>query len=103
MNPDCSELEYFQKMFTRRLYIIFISQCTSRRLQILKDKKKTTENEIRNSTSSEIMLTLGCLLVMSYNKLCNVYDYWSPNPSKVRTIKKLKKPLVYKFNIKLYL
>lgn len=80
LETGCSELECFQKIFPRSLYI-FISQCTNERLQMLRDKNKKTENEIRNTDSSEIMLTLGCLLVMSYNKLPNVHDYWSQNPS----------------------
>ncbi|CAI6372902.1 unnamed protein product [Macrosiphum euphorbiae] len=80
LESGCLELTCFQKIFPRSLYI-FISQCTNERLQILRDKKKKTKDEIRDSDSSEIMLTLGCLLVMSYNKLLNVYDCWSKNPS----------------------
>jgi len=79
LKPGCSELKCFQKIFPRSLHIN-ISQCTNKRLQILREKKKKTKDEIRDSDSSEIMLTLGCLLVMSYNKLPKVYDYWSQNP-----------------------
>lgn len=80
LEPGCSELKCFQKFFPSSLYI-FKSQCTNERLQILRGKKKKNKDEIRDSDSSEIMLTLGCLLVMSYNKLPNVYDYWSQNSS----------------------
>jgi len=68
LEPGCSELKCFQQIFPCSLYI-FISQCTNERLQILRDKKKKNKDEIRDSDSSEIMLTLDCLIFMSYNKL----------------------------------
>jgi len=48
LEPGCSELKCFQKIIPRSLYI-FISQCINERLQILRDKKKKTKDEIRYS------------------------------------------------------
>lgn len=44
LEAGCTEVECFQNIFPRSLYI-FISQCTNERLQILRDKKKKKMNQ----------------------------------------------------------
>ncbi|GFQ68393.1 piggyBac transposable element-derived protein 4 [Trichonephila clavata] len=53
--------------------MIWISQCTNYRLG----------QTIHPTDSSEIMLVLGCMLVMSYNMVPKFFHYWSSNSSLV--------------------
>lgn len=78
LNNESDEMECFLKIFPRSL-IMFISQCTNLRLDLLRKKKKTPV--VENTDPGEIMMVLGCMLVMSYNKVPNLSDYWSHNPS----------------------
>lgn len=77
INRSCNELECFTLLFPRSL-LIFISQCTNQRLEILRREKKVI---IPDTDPSEIMLVLGVMLVMSYNRVPNFSDYWSNNSS----------------------
>jgi len=78
LDRSCSELDVFLKMFPRSL-IIFICQCTNERLTILKEQKRVKDNV--PTDPSEIMIVLGILLVMSYNRVPNMQLYWSANKS----------------------
>ncbi|KFM71075.1 PiggyBac transposable element-derived protein 4, partial [Stegodyphus mimosarum] len=77
INRSSNELECFSCVFPRSL-LIFISQCTNQRLEILRHEKKV---DIPDTDPSEIMLVLGVMLVMSYNQVPNFSDYWSSNSS----------------------
>jgi hypothetical protein len=77
LNRSSDEMDCFLQLFPRSL-IMFISQCTNKRFDILRRNKKKA---IEDTDPDEIMLLLGCMLVMSYNTLPSVSDYWSHNKS----------------------
>lgn len=72
-----SELECFLQLFPRSLFI-FMSQCTNERLIILQEK---TKKPYISTDYHEIMLVIGCYLVMAYNKVPSLTNYWSSNKS----------------------
>lgn len=78
---DCDQnssiVETFLKMFPKSMFM-FIAECTNERLQILSEKKG--EN-IKPTDQYEIMVVIGCLLVMSFNRVPHMYMYWSNNKS----------------------
>ncbi|GFU28635.1 piggyBac transposable element-derived protein 4 [Nephila pilipes] len=73
LNRSATELDVFLKIFPKSL-MIWISQCTNQRLEKL-------GQTIHPTDPSEIMLVLGCILVMSYNKVPKFSHYWPSNPS----------------------
>lgn len=58
--------------------IEWIVTCTNERLDILADKKG---KEVQHTDANEIILVLGILLVMAYNRVPHMQMYWLPNPS----------------------
>lgn len=56
----------------------WIAQCTNERLIILNNEKG---KNIPLTDWYEIMIVIGCLLVMSYNRVPHMYMYWSGNKS----------------------
>ncbi|CAH1990644.1 unnamed protein product [Acanthoscelides obtectus] len=77
VNRSSSQLEVFLKLFPRCLFM-FISQSTNERLNIL---NKTKHAKIDHTDPSEMMIVIGSLLVMSYNRVPNMQLYWSTNKS----------------------
>ncbi|GFW28571.1 piggyBac transposable element-derived protein 4 [Trichonephila clavipes] len=73
LNCSATKLDVFLKLFPKSL-MIWISQCTNQQL-------KKLGQTIHPTDPSEIMLVLGCMLVMSYNKVPKFSHYWSSNPS----------------------
>ncbi|XP_035233953.1 piggyBac transposable element-derived protein 3-like [Stegodyphus dumicola] len=73
LNRSATKLDVFLKIFPKSL-MIWISQCTNQRLEKL-------GQTIHPTDPSEIMLVLGCMLVMSYNRVPKFSHYWSSNPS----------------------
>lgn len=78
---DCDEdttiMDIFLKLFPKSLFI-WIADCTNERLQIVSEKKG---KEIKATNSDEIMVVIGCLLVMSFNRVPHMWMYWSKNKS----------------------
>lgn len=78
---DCDEdstiMEIFLKLFPKSLFI-WISECTNERLEILSQKKGIP---IKATNPDEIMVVIGCLLVMSFNRVPHMWMYWSKNKS----------------------
>lgn len=74
---DSSGTEIFLKLFPRSL-LMFISECTNERLKILAEKKK---KEFKFSDYHEILIIIGCTLVMAYNRVPHIEMYWSQNKS----------------------
>lgn len=70
-----SELDVFLKLFPRNLFI-FIFQCTNKRLNILNNTKHA---KIDHTDPPKIMIVIGSLLVMSYNRVPNIQLYWPTN------------------------
>lgn len=77
INRSSNEFECFMSVFPNSL-LIFISQCTNQRLEILRREKNV---DIPDTDPSEIMMVLGIMLVMSYNRVPSFTDYWSSNSS----------------------
>ncbi|GFY49931.1 piggyBac transposable element-derived protein 4 [Trichonephila inaurata madagascariensis] len=73
LNSSVTEVDVFLKLFPNSL-MIWISQCTNQRL-------KKLGQTIHPTDPSDIMLVLGCMLVMSYNKVPKFSHYWSSNTS----------------------
>lgn len=67
--------ELFLKLFPKSLFI-WISECTNERLNILAEK---TGKQITPTDPGEIMIVIGCLMIMSYNHVPHIYMYWSKN------------------------
>ncbi|GLV33179.1 hypothetical protein CBL_10526 [Carabus blaptoides fortunei] len=79
ISRQSDEFEVFLQVFPRSL-MTFIAQCTNTRLQILRKSKKK-KIDVPNTDTGEIMIPLGSMLVMTYNRVPNFTDYWSKNPS----------------------
>lgn len=69
--------EVFLKLFPKSLFM-WIADCTNERLNIFAEK---TGEVITPTDSHEIMIVIGCLLVMAYNRVPHMYMYWSQNKS----------------------
>lgn len=69
--------EVFFKLFPKSMFM-WIAQCTNERLTILRNKK---EKDIPPTDWHEIMVVIGCLLVMSFNRVPHMKMYWSGNKS----------------------
>ena len=78
-NRSTSELGIFLQLFTTELFEK-ISTYTNMRLQLLRSEKPNGEN-IHDTTAEEIMVVLGCILVMSYNKVPAMHMLWSNKKS----------------------
>lgn len=69
--------EVFFKLFPKSMFM-WIAQCTNERLTILNNEQG------KNHPSTdwhEIVVVIGCLLVMSYNRVPHMHMYWSGNKS----------------------
>lgn len=91
ISPDIKKgqtpLQIFQKLFPPSLFM-YIAQCTNERIQMLsvenKNKKRKREKkgkEYENTSSGEIKKLMGCMLIMSYNHVPSISNYWSTHPS----------------------
>lgn len=74
---DSTPVELFFKLFPKKLFE-WIAKCTNERLDILAKKKGVVEP---HTDWSEMVLVIGCLLVMGYNRLPQMQMYWSNNPT----------------------
>lgn len=77
VEEDCSPTDLFFKLFPKKL-CEWIAKCTNERLDILAEKKAI---EVQHTDCYEIILVIGCLLVMGYNRLPHMQMYWSNNPT----------------------
>lgn len=77
IDPNSSIDTVFLKLFPKSL-LIWIADCTNERLMILSEKKN---RKIKLTDANEITVVIGCLLVMSYNRVPHMWMYWSTNPS----------------------
>ncbi|KAG4071192.1 hypothetical protein HA402_001182 [Bradysia odoriphaga] len=69
--------EVFFKLFPKSMFM-WIAQCTNERLAI---SNEVTGKNIPPTDWHEIMVVVGCMLVMSYNRVPHMYMYWSGNKS----------------------
>lgn len=77
LNQNSTELHIFLNLFPRSLFM-FIADCTNKRLNILEKEKRKT---LTRTDSYEVMTAIGITLVMSYNRLPALSNYWSNNQS----------------------
>lgn len=76
-DKDSTITEIFLKLFPKSLFI-WIAECTNERLKILSEKEG---KKIKPTDAQEIMVVIGCLLVMSFNRVPHIRMYWSKNKS----------------------
>lgn len=76
---DMEPFEVFYKIFPRSLFM-YIAQCTNERLAISQKKAKGAPL-IRETDIGEIKIVVGSMLIMSYNRLPALPQYWSRHPS----------------------
>lgn len=69
--------DVFLKLFPKSMFM-WIAQCTNERLSILSEEKGKI---VAPTNWHEISIVIGCLLVMSYNRVPHMYMYWSSNKS----------------------
>lgn len=72
-----NEIDLFLKLFPKSL-IMWITQCTNTTLKIYAEKKGI---DVRPTDFYEIMLVIGCYLVMSFNRVPEMQMYWSRHKS----------------------
>ena len=77
MPSTLQEIDSFTVFFPKSLYI-FIAQCTNERIDLHNILKNAT---IPHTDEDEVMISLGVMFVMCYNRLPNLSDYWSSNSS----------------------
>lgn len=78
IQANWTEVQIFWKIFPISLFV-WIAQCTNERLAMLLALEKKIN--IPPTNPYEIMIVLGCYLVMSYNRVPALVHYWSSNPS----------------------
>ncbi len=72
-----TEMDLFLKLFPRTL-ITWITHCTNTRLTMHAVKKGI---EIKPTDFHEIMIVIGCYLVMAFNRVPELQMYWSRHKS----------------------
>ncbi|XP_037047253.1 piggyBac transposable element-derived protein 4-like [Bradysia coprophila] len=72
---DSTPVDLFFELFPRRLFE-WIAKCTNERLDIYAAKKGI---DAEHTDCDEMILVIGCLLVMGYNRLPHMQMYWSNN------------------------
>ncbi|KAF2366344.1 PiggyBac transposable element-derived protein [Trinorchestia longiramus] len=78
VNRSSSEFDIFMKLFPRSLFLQ-IAHYTFMRIDIL--NKAKPKAKISYTCADEIMVVLGCALVMTYNKVPSMKMYWSTDIS----------------------
>ncbi|KAG5882968.1 hypothetical protein JTB14_037321 [Gonioctena quinquepunctata] len=77
ISRGATAIQYFLKLFPKSISMQ-IASYTNQRLDILaKSKSKTLEP----TCTGEVMVILGCSIVMSYNRVPSMHMYWSRNIS----------------------
>ncbi|KAG5887663.1 hypothetical protein JTB14_037661 [Gonioctena quinquepunctata] len=77
ISRGATAIQCFLKLFPKSLFMQ-IASYTNQRLDILaKSKSKTLEP----TCTGEVMVILGCSIVMSYNRVPSMHMYWSRNIS----------------------
>lgn len=78
-NRTDTPLQVFKKTFPPSL-IMYITQCTNERIEILRTSKKKHQH-IQRTDVGEIKMILGCMIIMSYNHVPSTKHYWSNHQS----------------------
>lgn len=69
----------FMKIFPESLFMR-ITQCTNERIEIFRKSKREHKN-IKLTDIGEIKIVIGCMIIMSYNRLPSFRHYWSKHHS----------------------
>lgn len=77
LNDDCDEFDSFLTLFPKSLFI-WIADCTNERLKILEQK---TNKKYAPTDYHEIMIVIGCTIIMSYNRVPYMSMLWSKDKS----------------------
>nr|CAH7745803.1 unnamed protein product [Callosobruchus chinensis] len=77
ISRSSTELDIFLKLFPRSLFMV-IAEHTNERLLVLENEKHEKEEP---TDVGEMMIVVGCMLVMSYNIVPGIRHNWSTNKS----------------------
>ena len=81
VNRSTNELDTFLELFPNELFEK-IALYTNMRLEIKKSAKKNKNTSFLNDTfAEEMMIVMGCVFAMCYNKLPAMHMYWSTKSS----------------------
>ena len=80
VNRSTTALETFLKLFPIELFEK-IAFYTNMRFQIQKSKKSKNTPCLDDTSAEEMMIVLGCALVMCYNRVPAMHMYWSTKKS----------------------
>ena len=85
ITENLTPIQIFHKLFPHSLYLQIVD-CTNQRLENLDNTKNKKE---KKTGKGEIQKLIGCMFIMSYNKLPALRHYWSQRESMGnRTIEK---------------
>lgn len=79
LSKNSSPMQILHKVFPRSLYT-YIAQCTNERIQLYK-QAKNNRNHLKETDKGEVQAVIGCMFIMSYNRLPSVSHYWSTHNS----------------------
>lgn len=77
LDRSASPLDALLCLFPKSLFI-YIAQNTNRRIE---KENESSKNKHTLTDAGEIMIVIGCTLVMGYNKLPSLHYYWSSKQS----------------------
>ncbi len=77
LTEGCTELDSFLTLFPRSLFI-WIAECTNERLKVFEEK---TKKKYAPTDYHEMMLVIGCTIIMSYNRVPYMSMLWSKDKS----------------------
>lgn len=77
VKADSNPVDLFFQLFPQHLFE-WIAECTNKRLDILAAKKG---EDVQHTDWNEMVLVIGVMLVMGFNRLPRMAMYWSSNPT----------------------
>ncbi|XP_039967518.1 piggyBac transposable element-derived protein 4-like [Bactrocera tryoni] len=80
VSKQSTAMEIFHKLFPHSLYLHIVA-CTNQRLELLNKCKGQQQKMIKLTDKGEMQKIIGCMLIMSYNKLPGLKHYWSQKES----------------------
>lgn len=77
LKENSTEFDAFLTLFPKSLFM-YIAHCTNERLKILEEK---SHKKYAPTDYHEIMIVIGCTIIMSYNRVPYISMFWSKDKS----------------------
>lgn len=77
LKDGCNEIDSFFELFPKSLFI-WIADCTNERLKLLEEKNN---KKYAPTDYHEVMIVIGCTIIMSYNRVPYMSMFWSKDKS----------------------